>query len=131
MSSSGGPSPPMTACWRIPLAWMNRLVNVLPNPLGSPGAPETEPGPLGVVNWVCMVFSLFACAKADLPKPVVAIRPSAESAALDALSIRRRESHFVLCMSFAPLCIDLWIHSNRCGHVWRGTTGHVVPAVPP
>src|SRR5215203_6773806 len=38
----------MTACWRSPLASMNRLVNVSVNPSGSLGAPETEPGPSGV-----------------------------------------------------------------------------------
>src|SRR5215212_1567131 len=47
-SSSGGPSPPMTACWRSPPAFTYRLVNVSVNPSGRFGAPETEPGPSGV-----------------------------------------------------------------------------------
>src|SRR3954447_20404137 len=47
-SSSGGPSPPMTACWRSPLASMYRLLNVSGKPAGGVGAPETEPGPSGV-----------------------------------------------------------------------------------
>src|SRR4051794_40730172 len=46
-SSSGGPSPPMTACWRSSPVSMNRLVNVSVNPGGRFGAPETEPGPSG------------------------------------------------------------------------------------
>ena len=51
-SSSGGPSPPMTACWRSPPAFTYRLVNVSVNPAGRFGAPETEPGPSGVGRWV-------------------------------------------------------------------------------
>src|SRR5215213_2749982 len=51
-SSSGGPSPPMTACWRSPPAFTYRLVNVSVNPSGRFGAPETEPGPSGVGRWV-------------------------------------------------------------------------------
>jgi hypothetical protein len=31
---------------------MYRLVNVSMNPFGRFGAPETEPGPLGVGSWV-------------------------------------------------------------------------------
>src|SRR5262245_61889510 len=37
-SSSGGPSPPMTTCWRSPPALTNRLLNVLPKPGGRCGA---------------------------------------------------------------------------------------------
>lgn len=40
-SSSAGPSPPMTTCWRRPLAWTNRLLKVLVNPGGRFGASET------------------------------------------------------------------------------------------
>ena len=47
-SSSGGPSPPVTACWRSPPASTYRLVNVPVNPAGRFGTPETEPGPAGV-----------------------------------------------------------------------------------
>ena len=43
-SSSGGPSPPMTACRRTSPASMYWLVNVSVNPAGRFGAPETEPG---------------------------------------------------------------------------------------
>jgi hypothetical protein len=51
-SSSGGPSPPMTACWRSPPASTYRLVNVSVNPAGRFGAPETERGPSGwVAGW--------------------------------------------------------------------------------
>ena len=46
-SSSGGPSPPMTACRRSSPVSMYRLVNVSVNPAGRFGAPETEPGPCG------------------------------------------------------------------------------------
>src|SRR5215831_4720267 len=46
-SSSGGPWPPVTTCWRSPPASMYWLVNVLVNPSGRFGAPETEPGPSG------------------------------------------------------------------------------------
>src|SRR6516162_1291913 len=48
-SSSGGPSPPVTTCWRSPPVSMYRLVNLPVNPSGRFGAPETEPGPSGVV----------------------------------------------------------------------------------
>ena len=47
-SSSGGPSPPMTACRRSSPVSTYRLVNVSVNPAGRFGAPETEPGPSGV-----------------------------------------------------------------------------------
>jgi hypothetical protein len=47
-SSSGGPSPPVTTCWRRSPVSMYRLVNVPVNPSGRCGAPETEPGPSGV-----------------------------------------------------------------------------------
>src|SRR5262252_2516877 len=46
-SSSGGPSPPMTACRRTSPASTYRLVNVSLKPAGRLGAPETEPGPSG------------------------------------------------------------------------------------
>jgi hypothetical protein len=42
-SSSGGPSPPTTACWRSPPASTNRSVNVSVNPAGRFGARATEP----------------------------------------------------------------------------------------
>src|SRR6266508_1785202 len=42
--SSGGPSPPMTACWRSSPASMYRLVKMSVNPAGRFGASETEPG---------------------------------------------------------------------------------------
>src|SRR3954454_14075414 len=51
-SSSGGPSPPMTTCWRMPLASTKRLSKVLANPRGSFGALDTDPklcGPLSEV----------------------------------------------------------------------------------
>src|SRR5215469_10363744 len=48
-SSSGGPLPPVTACRRSPPVSTYRLVNVSVNPGGRFGAPETEPGPSGVV----------------------------------------------------------------------------------
>src|SRR6188472_1388639 len=44
-SSSGGPSPPMTACRRSARASTYRLVNVSVNPSARFGACETEPGP--------------------------------------------------------------------------------------
>src|SRR5512132_1156685 len=47
-SSSGGPSPPMTACRRSWPVSTYRLVKVSVNPAGSCGAPQTEPGPSGV-----------------------------------------------------------------------------------
>ena len=47
-SSSGGPSPPVTACRRRSPVSTYRLVNVPVNPAGRFGAPETEPGPCGV-----------------------------------------------------------------------------------
>jgi hypothetical protein len=47
-SSSGGPSPPMTACRRTSAASTYRLANVSENPAGRLGAPDTEPGPCGV-----------------------------------------------------------------------------------
>src|SRR5215470_2604250 len=47
INRSGGPSPPITACRRRPLASTYRLVNVLANPSGRYGAPEAEPGPRG------------------------------------------------------------------------------------
>src|SRR5271169_2129557 len=47
-SSSGGPSPPVTTCWRRSPVSTYRLVNVAVNPSGRFGAPETEPGPSGV-----------------------------------------------------------------------------------
>ena len=47
-SSSGGPSPPVTACRRSPPVSTYRLVNVPVNPAGRFGAPETEPRPSGV-----------------------------------------------------------------------------------
>src|SRR5215216_7102085 len=47
-SISGGPSPPMTACWRSSPVSMYWLVNVSVNPSGRFGAPETERGPSGV-----------------------------------------------------------------------------------
>ena len=46
-SSSGGPWPPVTTCWRSPPVSTYRLVNVPVNPSGRFGAPETEPGPSG------------------------------------------------------------------------------------
>src|SRR5207344_1079300 len=46
-SSSGGPSPPVTACRRSSPVSTYRLVNVPVNPSGRFGAPETEPGPSG------------------------------------------------------------------------------------
>src|SRR5690348_11138944 len=46
-SSSGGPSPPVTTCWRRSPVSMYRLVNVPVNPAGRFGAPDTEPGPSG------------------------------------------------------------------------------------
>src|SRR5690349_25011115 len=53
MSRSGGPSPPMTACsWMSP-ASTYLLVKVSANPSGRLGAPETEPGPCGVVADMC------------------------------------------------------------------------------
>ncbi|MGN9908948.1 hypothetical protein ACTMTJ_15500 [Phytohabitans sp. LJ34] len=42
-SSSGGPVPPMTTCWRSTPVLTYRLVNVLWNPAGRCGACETEP----------------------------------------------------------------------------------------
>ena len=47
-SSSGGPSPPVTACRRSSPVSTYRLVNVPVNPAGRFGAPDTEPGPSGV-----------------------------------------------------------------------------------
>src|SRR5215472_92967 len=47
-SSSGGPSPPVTVCWRRFPVSTYRLVNVSVNPAGRFGAPDTEPGPPGV-----------------------------------------------------------------------------------
>src|SRR6516162_1133906 len=47
-SSGGGPSPPVTTCWRSSPVSMYRLVNVPVNPAGRLGAPETESGPSGV-----------------------------------------------------------------------------------
>src|SRR4051794_25111300 len=47
-SSSGGPSPPMTACRRSAPASTYRLVNVSVNPSARFGACETEPGPSAV-----------------------------------------------------------------------------------
>src|SRR5690348_13277590 len=47
-SSSGGPSPPVTACRRSSPVSTYRLVNVPVNPAGRFGAPEAEPGPSGV-----------------------------------------------------------------------------------
>src|SRR6516165_12108824 len=47
-NSSGGPSPPVTTCWRSSPVSTYRLVNVPVNPSGRFGAPETEPGPSGV-----------------------------------------------------------------------------------
>jgi len=47
-SSSGGPSPPVTTCWRSSPVSTYWLVNVPVNPSGRCGAPETEPGPSGV-----------------------------------------------------------------------------------
>src|SRR5215472_12287743 len=47
-SSSGGPSPPMTACRRSSPVSTYPLVNVSVNPAGRFGAPDTEPGPPGV-----------------------------------------------------------------------------------
>src|SRR5712691_732238 len=47
-SSSGGPSPPVTTCWRRSPVSTYRLVNVPVNPAGRCGAPETEPEPSGV-----------------------------------------------------------------------------------
>src|SRR6516162_7452776 len=49
-SSSGGPSPPVTTCWRRSPVSMYRLVNVAVNPSGRFGAPATEPGPSGVAD---------------------------------------------------------------------------------
>src|SRR6516165_11105272 len=46
-SSSGGPSPPVTTCWRRSPVSTCRLVNVVVNPSGRCGAPATEPGPSG------------------------------------------------------------------------------------
>src|SRR5262249_57596830 len=46
-SSKGGPSPPVTACRRSSPVSTYRLVNVLVNPSGRCGAPDTEPGPSG------------------------------------------------------------------------------------
>jgi hypothetical protein len=43
-SSSGGPSPPVTICWRRPPAWMYRLVNVPVDPPGRCGAPPGRAG---------------------------------------------------------------------------------------
>src|SRR5437016_2477033 len=47
-SSSGGPSPPMTACRRTSPVSTYWLVNVSVNPSGRFGAWETEPGPWGM-----------------------------------------------------------------------------------
>src|SRR5207342_2908716 len=47
-SSSGGPSPPVTACRRSSPVSTYRLVNVPVNPAGRFGAPETERGPSGL-----------------------------------------------------------------------------------
>src|SRR5215467_6299654 len=47
-SSSGGPSPPVTACRRSSPVSTYRLVNVPVNPSGRFGATETEPGPCGI-----------------------------------------------------------------------------------
>src|SRR5262249_5274132 len=49
-SSSGGPPPPVTACRRTSPVSTYRLVNVSVNPSGRFGAPDTEPGPSGVVD---------------------------------------------------------------------------------
>src|SRR6516164_7758409 len=49
-SSSGGPSPPVTTCWRRSPVSTYRLVNTSVNPSGRFGAPETEPGPSGAVT---------------------------------------------------------------------------------
>ena len=43
-SSSGGPSPPVTTCWRSPPVSMYRLVNVPVNPSGRFGAPDDRAG---------------------------------------------------------------------------------------
>src|SRR4051812_44006896 len=43
-SSSGGPSPPMTACWRSSSVSMYRLVNGSVNPPGGVGAPGAGAG---------------------------------------------------------------------------------------
>src|SRR5262245_50969491 len=64
---------------------------------------------LSLLSWFSdMTSSLsFAYTELGLPKPVVASRPSAASAAPDPLSISRRESRLGLFISFAPLCIHL------------------------
>src|SRR5271165_4680165 len=47
-SSNGGPSPPVTTCWRRSPVSTYRLMNVPVNPSGRCGAPATEPGPSGM-----------------------------------------------------------------------------------
>ena len=68
-SSSGGPSPPVTACRRSSPVSTYRLVNVSVNPAGRFGAPETERGPSGVDGevmrspfhvWYCLTIVLRA-----------------------------------------------------------------------
>src|SRR5215831_17830336 len=58
-SSSGGPSPPVTACRRSSPVSTYWLVNVSVNPAGRFGAPETEPGPVGL-GVVCLGAMLIA-----------------------------------------------------------------------
>src|SRR6516164_4831542 len=58
MSSSGGPSPPTTACRRTSPVSMYRLVKVSVKPVGRFGAPETEPRPSGMVVFEFMTYLL-------------------------------------------------------------------------
>lgn len=69
ISSSGGPSPPVTACRRSSPVSTYRLVKVPVNPAGRFGAPKTEPGPSGVDGevmripfhaWYCLTIVLRA-----------------------------------------------------------------------
>src|SRR5271165_127136 len=66
-SSSGGPSPPVTACRRTLPVSTYRLVNVPVTPSGRCGAPATEPGPSGVNDELMRISSL-ACLFAQRPQ---------------------------------------------------------------
>jgi hypothetical protein len=77
-SSSGGPSPPMTACRRTSPVSTYRLVNVSLNAFGRPGAPDTEPGPSGVEGAAddeCMRISLALTASVLVTPPSLVVRP--------------------------------------------------------
>src|SRR5215471_21697519 len=70
-SSSGGPWPPVTTCWRRPPVSMYWLVNVPAKPSGRLGAPETEPGPSGTGRLAAdeLMRIPFASTHGRLPRP--------------------------------------------------------------